>query len=110
MYDEGWASPPANGDVTGVWGRRNACANGDVGAEDGVSGRAGYRRFELDAREEGREIGRRVGVRKRNGTPATSSRCLCIKSNTFCSNYSLVSVPKDMKKGLEYQTVSSSIA
>lgn len=79
--------PPASGDVTGVWGLRNTRAKGEVGAEDGVSGRVGYRRVELvDAREDGREIGRRVGVRNRKGTPAISSRCLCIKSKTFCSS------------------------
>ena len=42
-------------------------------------------RFEV--REEGREIGRRLGVRKRKGTPATSSLCLCIRSRTCCSSY-----------------------
>lgn len=64
-------------------GRLNVDDRGDVGIELGVSGRFGARRNELvDAREEGRE-GRFVGVRKRNGTPETSSRCLCISSSTF---------------------------
>lgn len=54
-------------------------SEGDVGAEMapcGVSGRGGpgARRKEwLEAREEGRDIARRVGVRNKKGTPAASS-------------------------------------
>src|ERR1700685_3919737 len=84
IYDDGCARPPPSGEVTGVWGLRNTNANGEGGPEVGVSGR--FSRTECDeAREEGRDAGRRVGVRNRNGTPATSSRCLCIKSKTCCS-------------------------
>lgn len=58
----------------------------------GVSGRLGIRRAECeDAREDGREMGRLVGVKKRNGTPATSSRCLCMRSRTCCSSCRTVS-------------------
>jgi hypothetical protein len=67
---------PASGDVTGVCGRlkEREWARGEEGAE-----------ALFDAREDGLEMGLRVGVRKRKGTPATSSRCLCISSNTLCS-------------------------
>lgn len=62
-------------------------ARGDAGAEFGVSGLTGYKRVELvEVLEDGRDMGRRVGVRKRNGTPATSSLCLCMRSSTFCSS------------------------
>jgi len=87
MYEVGWARPPARGDVSGVCGLRKTRASGELGADDGVSGRVGYKRVEwVEARDDGRDIGRRVGVRKRKGTPATSSRCLCIRSKTFCSS------------------------
>lgn len=69
-------------------GRRWGQARGEGGAEEGVSGRAGWRRAEWeDAREDGRETGRRVGVRNKKGTPATSSRCLCMRSRTDSSSW-----------------------
>ena len=75
MYEVAcWAD--ARGDMSGVCGRRKTMASGELGAELGVSGRA-IRRAEwewVDARDDGREMGRRVGVRKTNGTPSTSSR------------------------------------
>ena len=75
--------PVPKGDIIGVWGRLGPRSNGELGADVGVSGRPGAKRKEWeDARLDGLEIGRRVGVRKRKGTPAISSRCLCIKSRT----------------------------
>lgn len=73
----------AKGEVAGVCGLRNTWTRGEEGAEDGVSGRS---LAELvDPREDGLEMGLRVGVKKRKGTPATSSRCLCMRSNTLWS-------------------------
>ena len=48
----------------------------------GLGGPGATRNECVDAREEGREIGRLVGVRKRNGTPAVSSLLACISSST----------------------------
>lgn len=91
MYEEGCACVP-RGDVRGVCGRRNIIASGELGAELGVSGRLGIKRAEwVEAREEGREMGRRVGVRKRKGTLSMSSLCLCMRSRTCCSSYVSVS-------------------
>jgi hypothetical protein len=88
MYEE----PPVpgltpSGEVIGREDFLKIIASGELGAEVGVSGLFGMRRAEwLDAREDGRDIGRLVGVRKRKGTPATSSRCLCMRSRTLCSS------------------------
>ena len=73
-------APDASGDVRGVCGLRKARDRGELGADEGVSGR---RRIELDeARDEGRDIGRRVGV-----TPVRSPLCLCMRSRTCCSSF-----------------------
>lgn len=81
------AFPVTRGDPAGVCGLRKPIARGEVGTELGVSGLFGIRRAEwVEAREEGRD-GRRVGVKKRKGTPDTSSWCLCIKSKICCSSY-----------------------
>lgn len=75
------------GDETGVCGLRSAEPMGYGGAELGVSGL--LKRVEcVDARDEGRDIGLLFGVRNRNGTPAISSRCLCMRSSTWLSSTS----------------------
>lgn len=68
--------------MRGVCGRRNTIASGELGADVGVSGRAIRRAECVEALEDGRDMGRRVGVRNRNGTLSTSSRCLCMRSRT----------------------------
>ncbi len=71
-----------------MWGLRKIMASGELGAELGVSGRLGISRAEwVEAREEGLEMGRRVGVKKRKGTLSMSSLCLCMRSSTCCSSW-----------------------
>lgn len=74
MYDVDCDSP--SGDTTGVCGRRKAIPSGELGAEldTGVSGRPVKRTECEEAREDGREIGRRGLLTKRKGTPDTSFR------------------------------------
>lgn len=80
-----WCMVPS-GDIAGVCGRRGLSSEGEPGADEGVSGR--LRRKEcVDALLDGREIGLRVGVRKRNGRPAMSSLCLCMRSRTCDSTW-----------------------
>lgn len=94
MYEV--AFPVTRGEPAGVCGLRKPIARGELGTEVGVSGLLGMNRAAewVEAREEGRD-GRLVGVKKRKGTPATSSWCLCIKSKTCCSSWKT----KDQKKG-----------
>lgn len=69
--------------------------NGEFGRDAGVSGLFGLTRVEWEeALDDGRDIGRLVGVKNKKGTPETSSRCLCIRSRTCCSNISESSTPK----------------
>lgn len=64
---------------------------GELGADivafgvSGLGGPGASRNECDDAREEGREMGLRLGVRNKNGTPDMSSLCACIKSNTGVS-------------------------
>jgi hypothetical protein len=92
------ALPVTRGEPAGVCGLRKPMARGELGTEVGVSGL--YRAAEwVEAREEGRD-GRRVGVKKRKGTPATSSWCLCIKSKTCCSSYNTEDEQKGARAGI----------
>lgn len=71
-----------------MYGLRNTYAKGELGADAGVvSGLFTKRADGFEALDEGREMGRRVGVKNMKGTPAISSRCLCIRSKTCCSSY-----------------------
>ena len=91
-----------------MWGRRKPMGNGELGREDGVSGLVALSRVEWqEALDEGREIGRRVGVKNKNGTPVTSSRCLCMRSRTCCSSWQGRS-EEEIDCINEPQTVSSS--
>ena len=81
MY-EFWPTPVLSGDASGVCGRLKTYASGELGAllNVGVSG------LRADARDEGREIGLRLLESNKNGTPAMSSRCLCMSSSMYCSS------------------------